>query len=147
MRKVGAARRAARYRATRRVAPTIGFARLECRDELPLAHHGRPAGRPYNRNHCLGDFLRDHQTSVPVFGRIILSGLPSTFPLGGGRCEKFGIHPLTLPAPRRDWVVMSLRRSGTIESHNLLKIIRLPSSLKSLAMTDQDCDTVSQGRG
>ncbi|MCX5911452.1 MAG: hypothetical protein NTV04_05945 [Deltaproteobacteria bacterium] len=27
-RKVGAARRAARYRATRRVAPTIGFARL-----------------------------------------------------------------------------------------------------------------------
>jgi hypothetical protein len=28
LRKVGAARRAARYRATRRVAPTIGFARL-----------------------------------------------------------------------------------------------------------------------
>jgi hypothetical protein len=28
LQKVGAARRAARYRATRRVAPTIGFARL-----------------------------------------------------------------------------------------------------------------------
>jgi hypothetical protein len=28
LRKVGATRRAARYRATRRVAPTIGFARL-----------------------------------------------------------------------------------------------------------------------
>jgi hypothetical protein len=28
VRKVGAARRAARYRVTRRVAPTIGFARL-----------------------------------------------------------------------------------------------------------------------
>jgi hypothetical protein len=22
--------------------------------------HGRPAGRPYNRNHRFGDFLRDH---------------------------------------------------------------------------------------
>ena len=27
------------------------FARLACRGERPLAHHGRPAGRPYNRNH------------------------------------------------------------------------------------------------
>ena len=61
LRKVGAARRAARYRATRRVAPTTGFARLACRGELPLAHQGRPAGRPYNRTHRLGDFLRDHQ--------------------------------------------------------------------------------------
>ena len=40
MRKVGAARRAARYRATRRVAPTIGFARLACRGERPSPDMG-----------------------------------------------------------------------------------------------------------
>jgi hypothetical protein len=30
------------------------------------------------------------------------------------------------------------------QSHNLLKIMRLPRSLRSLAMTDQDCNIVSQ---
>jgi hypothetical protein len=42
---------------------------------------------------------------------------------------------------------MSLRRSETTQSHKLLKIIRLPRSLRSLAMTNQDYDTVSRGGG
>ncbi|MCX5908140.1 MAG: hypothetical protein NTY64_13405 [Deltaproteobacteria bacterium] len=51
--KVGAARRAARDRATRRVAPTIGFAR-----RVP-----RPR-ESFLRSHLFGDFLRDHQLSL-----------------------------------------------------------------------------------
>jgi len=39
LRKVGAARRAARYRATRRVAPTIGFARLAIETIVPLTFY------------------------------------------------------------------------------------------------------------
>jgi hypothetical protein len=48
------------------------FARLACRGELHSPDKGRPAGRPYNRNHRSGDFLRDHQlilTDDSAFGK------------------------------------------------------------------------------
>jgi hypothetical protein len=41
---------------------SLDYVRLACRGELPLALHGRPAGRPYKRSHRFGGFLRDHQT-------------------------------------------------------------------------------------
>jgi hypothetical protein len=43
------------------------------------------------------DYFDGHRTSPPVpFGPPAL-----TLPLGGGRCEKIGIFPLTLPSPAR----------------------------------------------
>jgi hypothetical protein len=55
-----------------------------------------------------------------------------------------------LPLPFREESVLYCHCEGVKrlkQSHNLLKIIRLPRSLLSLAMTDQDCGTVSRGEG
>jgi len=75
-RKVGAARRAARYRATRRVAPTIGFARLACRGELRSPGHGRPPDAPTIKTIVLVTFyeiISFKEAQLPkVFGMFLL---------------------------------------------------------------------------
>jgi hypothetical protein len=50
---------------------------------LPSPDNGRPAGRPYNRNYCADDFLRDHQIFLIIDekkGDVKKEGRPITPP-------------------------------------------------------------------
>ena len=93
-------------------------------------------GTPFLINPCIKEPTRKRIPN-PIQTRLLIR-------------SRFFMRDSFILSPLRDCVVTSLRRSEAIpwlagKSHKSSKIIRLPRCLRSLAMTNQDYDTASQG--